>query len=397
MSHHWQQLSDRTKEMNFFVILFLIFIQDIGNHYMHRTDFRINTTYQTESFKLCTPILERYRHLKSNYFIAINLHNNDKIIPHLLSNILEISNYIGSSHLFISIVESGSDDGTKESLDHMRVFLSLKKINYKIETSPFALEHTNASRIEYLSYFRNEAMNPFYNNELHVNNIDIDSILFINDILFCPNDVFELIYQRRLNNASVVSGLDYWYHNKKCCQFYDTWVAIDTSGRHLRANCNDDLYWNDKDTKNGQMQQLPIQMMSTWNGMAVLNPKPFLEGVRFRKGLNSFKGMIAAPGECSGSECQTLCFDFIKSGYSRIMIVPRVKVAYNIHDYKALAIEFDRNKPFIEEESVKIDWRPFPSQFICQPYLSGHRGRDRSNFEYLEHLPSHVSPIESIN
>jgi alpha-1,3-mannosyltransferase len=34
-------------------------------------------------------------------------------------------------------------------------------------------------------------------------------------------------------------------------------------------------------------------------------------------------------GECSASECSLICNDYWEAGYGRIMMVPRVKLAYD--------------------------------------------------------------------
>lgn len=83
----------------------------------------------------------------------------------------------------------------------------------------------------------------------------------------------------------------------------------------------------------------PVQ--SCWNGIAVLDPEPFYQPphVKFR--------MARLPdGECSASECSLICStstasshmrateadaadDYWEQGYGRIIMVPRVKLAYD--------------------------------------------------------------------
>lgn len=81
-------------------------------------------------------------------------------------------------------------------------------------------------------------------------------------------------------------------------------------------------------------------MQSCWNGIAVLDPEPFYQPphVKFR--------MARLPdGECSASECSLICSmcpllfrhcsrlttidDYWEQGYGRIIMVPRVKLAYD--------------------------------------------------------------------
>jgi hypothetical protein len=71
-------------------------------------------------------------------------------------------------------------------------------------------------------------------------------------------------------------------------------------------------------------QHLPVQVQSCWNGIAVLDPAPFYQPNRVR-----FRMARIAEGECSASECSLICNDYWEAGYGRILMVPRVKLAYD--------------------------------------------------------------------
>jgi hypothetical protein len=71
-------------------------------------------------------------------------------------------------------------------------------------------------------------------------------------------------------------------------------------------------------------RHLPIQVQSCWNGIAILDPEPFYTPPHTR-----FRMARIAEGECSASECSLICNDYWASGYGRIMMVPRVKLAYD--------------------------------------------------------------------
>jgi len=69
---------------------------------------------------------------------------------------------------------------------------------------------------------------------------------------------------------------------------------------------------------------LPIQVQSCWNGIAVLDPAPFYSPPYIK-----FRMARLAEEECSASECSLICNDYWEAGYGRIMMVPRVKLAYD--------------------------------------------------------------------
>lgn len=66
----------------------------------------------------------------------------------------------------------------------------------------------------------------------------------------------------------------------------------------------------------------PFPVFSTWNGMAIMSPTPFMRphGVRFRRGDKQ-------RGECSASECSLVCSDYWKAGFGRVQVVPSVQVS----------------------------------------------------------------------
>ena len=130
--------------------------------------------------------------------------------------------------------------------------------------------------------------------------------------------------------------------------------------------------------------------------MVSLSIKPFLNGLQFRRGNNRKEG-LTEPGECAGSECTTLCNDMIKMNHSRILSIPRVKVAYDWNEYKLLKSDpsfierFPINAPYKAAENISIEWRNLHESFYCMSYLDGNRGRSPMN-GYQEFFPKHKSP-----
>ena len=72
-------------------------------------------------------------------------------------------------------------------------------------------------------------------------------------------------------------------------------------------------------------------MYSSWNGLAVLDPKPFLppNNVRFRRG-------DVESGECSASECGLVATDFWRAGFGRVQVVPSIQVRCCVRWFFAL-------------------------------------------------------------
>ncbi len=268
----------------------------------------VNILYGNLKSAICTKEL--------NILITANVHNNEGILSNWLYQLTLFINHIGPSRISVSIHESGSTDGTKKFLeDASKLFISLG-INFHISTSP---DHKTDQmhRIDFLAMQRNKALQPILTkNHTH--------ILFLNDVLYCHSDLLELMIQSLLNDADMVSGMDYDLPFISP-SFYDTWVARDINGLQFTKNPFDYVTTHKKTLYNIQ-EGYPAQAMCVWNGVAVLKAGPFIfNNTLFRRGNNRNETLMDA-GECSASEITTLCMDFIRNGHTKFLMIPRVKV-----------------------------------------------------------------------
>ncbi|PLW30919.1 hypothetical protein PCANC_20336 [Puccinia coronata f. sp. avenae] len=256
------------------------------------------------------------------YFFAINLYNSFDVIPDLFSTMLKVSAILGFQNVFVSVYENGSSDQTKALL---RLFDGLSRsvgIRVVIRTSlrtRGAFHH----RIEYLAEVRNAALAPLQ--ELRDSEGELfDTVIFMNDVLPCTDDLLELIWQSRRQNAGITCGADYIFHEEIAQPvFYDNWVARDINGTALE-NAPFESIFRDPPSQHAFERHLPIQVQSCWNGIAILDPAPLYAHPRVR-----FRMARLAEGECSASECSLICNDYWNAGYGRIVMVPRVKLAYD--------------------------------------------------------------------
>lgn len=146
------------------------------------------------------------------YFFAINLYNSFDIIPDLFATLFRVAAILGYHNVYVSIYENGSTDQTKALL---RIFDALTRtvgMRVTIRTSQRTRGAFN-HRIEYLAEVRNAAFVPLH--ELREGeNEYFDTIIFMNDILPCVDDLLELIWQSRRNNAGITCAADYMYHEE---------------------------------------------------------------------------------------------------------------------------------------------------------------------------------------
>lgn len=256
------------------------------------------------------------------YFFAINLYNSFDVIPDLFAALFRVAAILGYHNVFVSIYENGSSDQTKALL---RIFDALTRsvgMRIMIRTS-MRTRGAFSHRIEYLAEVRNSAFVPLH--ELRDSEGEFfDSIIFMNDILPCVDDLLELIWQSRRNNAGITCAADYMYHEDlQSPVFYDNWVARDINGTALE-NAPFEKVFHHPDAALRWQRHLPVQVQSCWNGIAVLDPAPFYSPPHVR-----FRMARITEQECSASECSLICNDYWEAGYGRIMMVPRVKLAYD--------------------------------------------------------------------
>ena len=149
---------------------------------------------------------------KHKYFFAINLYNSFDVIPDLFSTMFRIGSIVGFQNIFVSIYENGSNDQTQALLRIFDALVHSVGMRVIIKSSN-RRRGIHAHRIEYLAEVRNAAMAPLY--ELRDSeNEYFDSVIFMNDILPCVDDILELIWQSRRQNAGVTCAADYMYHDE---------------------------------------------------------------------------------------------------------------------------------------------------------------------------------------
>lgn len=82
--------------------------------------------------------------------------------------------------------------------------------------------------------------------------------------------------------------------------------------------------FRDMESSHRFQRHLPVQVQSCWNGIAVLDPAPMYAHPHVK-----FRMAKLSAGECSASECSLICNDYWNAGYGRIIMISRVKLAYD--------------------------------------------------------------------
>ncbi|KAL6823069.1 alpha-1,3-mannosyltransferase CMT1 [Trichoderma sp. SZMC 28015] len=299
------------------------------------------------------------------YFFALDLRNCIKLLPRLIGSIVEVIQFLGPQSCALSIVEGDSPDGTGDVLAALRPSLEALGVTYIYNSS--TVHSAEGNRIAKLAALRNMPLEPIFQGTLPM--ADDASVIFLNDVAACPEDILELILQKKTLNADMTCAMD-WTYSGEDPTFYDVWIARGMNGDsffHIPSNGNwgeaHNLFWNAPDTKSRFESLRPFQAFACWNGATVFSAQPIAEGLRFRTNYDK-------KGECFQGEPVLFCKDMWWRGYGKIAVVPSVNLEYSITNGRKLK----KLKGFVsdnvanhDERSDRIEWAGPPDTVRCMP------------------------------
>ena len=289
-------------------------------------------------------------------FIALLPWNNEIILrQHLNSRMLDLVRVLGIANVYFSIYENGSGDGTKGALRDLQSELDslsvpnhvvLEEISHEdiVRTRPtgptegwiridqagheaFDIHRGDYAlrRIHYLAGLRNKVLEPL--GALARNGSRFDRILFLNDVLFTPDDVLRLL-QTRDGDYAAACSLDF----ELPPAFYDTFALRDAQGRP--ALMKTWPFFHAAGSRNAMLTGGPVPVQSCWNGIVALNAAPFLPPdpsttdaspppLRFRAVPDSLARL-----HVEGSECCLVHYDNPLTPRRGVWLNSAVRVGY---------------------------------------------------------------------
>ena len=265
----------------------------------------------------------------SPIFLALNLLDNERIMPTFLQSLSTLLPLMSPSRFFISIAENGSKDQTPTILRILARMLRVFGTSYRIksEGETNIADKSNHMRIAALVAVRNLALQPLYDGGLG----KFDTVLFINDVVHCPADILEVLYQHWKQRADMTCSVD-WHKEP---MIYDRWVIRSMTGHPYYEHGSIQNFWHSprivpppmlphpEDAKERERfeRRLPTQVFSCWNGMAAMDSRAFYppRNIRFREARNDPEREHTD----KQSECFLIPVDFWKQQMGRIQIVPR--------------------------------------------------------------------------
>lgn len=342
-----------------------------------------DTTFSRLSCPSVDSVSIRYEHLRDGsesphlrYFFALDLRQNIEVLARLLSSIVEAAKFLGPTECALSIVEGNSDDGTLEVLAALVPGFTEIGLAYRLQHSSIdpseTLESqgqwgpgaTDRARIQKLADLRNVALAPL-TDYAHDGAVTYSAtstqamkppdgdttVVFVNDVALCAEDLLELIHQRRQQKADMTCAMD-WNFHQWTLSFYDLWIARTLEGNAFARIpgtgpwkvSEKSLFPDEPETRSRYDARLPFQVFSCWNGLVAFTAAPLLglsrTGEKAAPELEPVRFRASRKGECFSGEPTLFCKDLWWAGFNRIAVVPSINVEYSNAGSKAVKKQF---------------------------------------------------------
>ena len=216
------------------------------------------------------------RNTKRIYIAAQHWNDARLLRQHWNAALVALVQELGIANVFVSIYESGSYDNSKAVLRELDA--QLEGLGVKREIVLDDISHadeivrqpsgqgwiktpdgeTRMRRIPFLATVRNRVFAPL--ERLVAEGEQFATALFLNDVVFTPEDVLRLLDTNGGDYAAACS-LDF----SKPPAFYDTFALRDSSGHEAMTQTWP--YFRSYVSKSAAESFLPVPVASCWNGM----------------------------------------------------------------------------------------------------------------------------------
>ena len=153
--------------------------------------------------------LARQNHL---YYVGMVIHSADHFLVDQLAVIVQLAKRLGSSNIFVSMLDYDSSDSTETLTDLCEAVLTLLGVPFRIRRVPGMTEDPSAAYYPLEeAYTRNLVLEPLH--ELRERRgIQFHRVIWLKGFT-CPNDILETIKVSIVNDAAMVCGMDWAEHN----------------------------------------------------------------------------------------------------------------------------------------------------------------------------------------
>ncbi|KAL2831241.1 cryptococcal mannosyltransferase 1-domain-containing protein [Aspergillus cavernicola] len=268
------------------------------------------------------------------YIASIFWSNEQTLSSHWNEAVVELANVFGPDNIFVSVYESGSNDGTKDHLRELdRVLdtigvqrnIALSDVAHQDEVSMTPIDNDWSDhppgekefrRTYYLSRLRNMSLRPLH--DLRDIGTLFDRVLFLSDVIFTSQDVLSLLNTNYGTYAAACS------FDILAPRLYDTSALRDADG-HERV-MQEWPYFRSSRSRNAMKSMLPVPVKSCWDAMVFMRTDSFYSNppLQFRGVPDSL-----AANHVAGSECCLIHADDSLSKRKGVYLNPFVRVGHD--------------------------------------------------------------------
>ncbi|KAE9992343.1 hypothetical protein EG327_009297 [Venturia inaequalis] len=284
---------------------------------------------------------------RKKIYIASPLWNAERMLRGPWGNwsasLLEVAKDFGPENVFVSVLEGGSYDYTKDALGELDAELERLGVRRSITMEEETHEdfmaqgpgpegwvktregNTELRRIPFLAKLRNRTLQPL--RELWAKGERFDYVLFLGDVMFNSEEISTLINTNDGDYAAACS-LDFAHPPL----YYDTFV--------LRDQFTDPTiqttwpYFRSRESRHAMKRHLPVPVSSCWNGIVSM-PAHIFTTPKTPLTFRALPDKIAAH-HFEASECCLIHADNPLFGTKPVLLNPAVRVGYNHSAYDAV-------------------------------------------------------------
>ncbi|KXS21828.1 glycosyltransferase family 69 protein [Gonapodya prolifera JEL478] len=308
------------------------------------------------AFQIVTRPVTRHRvrptfpELQGNFsvYVAAALRNAETIQRDAWNDaVIGLADYLGPHRLHVSIVEGGSEDGTKESLQYLAKQLEKRRVGHSLYFGESSMEYLASvndrpergrrppgwiwnermrrfekRRIPHLADVRNKAMEPLQ--MMAMEGKRFDRVLWLNDVAFDVED-FVTLLNTRSGRYAAACAIDF----EDVPSYYDSFATRDDLGFETAST-----YWPwflSPTSRAAAISLEPVPVTSCWSGMVAFDAAPF-----YGPAPLSFRGVedTLADFHLEASECCLVHTDNPLSRKRGVWLNPNVRVGYSLPVYK---------------------------------------------------------------
>ena len=223
------------------------------------------------------------------YYVAMAIHSADHFLVDQLAVIVQLAKRLGTSNIFVSMLDYDSTDSTATLTDLCEAVLTLLGVSFRIRRVPGMTADAAAAYYPLEeAYMRNLALEPLL--ELHQKRkIEFYRVIWLKGFT-CPNDILETLRVSIANEAAMVCGMD-WAESSGQFIFSDRWRTRDIHGDQFRQSTSsakpDAVPPRDENGAARYIQHLPFQVFCCEAGTHIVDPtQSYYKGLKYRCGTD---------------------------------------------------------------------------------------------------------------